>query len=1067
MCVRTAVFACLVVLASVSAYSDIRVDVEGETVLVHLAEPIGHAWRDELVFVDVPWPKGRIHRERIEVAGPDDNPVPFQFDAAKFATDGTLEAARLGLLVDLGPHATSTFRITQAESPKRFTSPLTYHADDKSVLIGTKNFSLKLRLGEETFDSPQPLREVPAPFESVMGINRIPRGSSRFGSPEKCLGYSLRLVERGPLRAIYEASYRLERENVYRQRWTVVAGRPVVSVDEEANGQSLRGNFYLSLYSKLWPTRVLSDAGYPFPAGRSQVLGYTENRAVGTIPSHRSGQDSSRWVGLYHNDAGFDEMFVLSRARGGSWSGRPLYVMQFGGADPDLALMSPLTVKRRHWLLAALKMSDKADWPAVYPNIAAWPERYGLPSEIDPQSFLTLSKVNGLHLAAQTVTSHYNVVSLDRALHEVTRWQRSESTQRPSAWLDTAQLGALREKIEKESVRPQWVRVESSLAEAVGRPGRVDREAVRRLEDRALVAAVRQDATMTATVLGEIDAALGRKIEDLLLFGPDFPAELDAGSLGEVLSVSIRAYDLISGDKILDVTRRESLEARMAFLAFRLLDRDLFPYADADTPQGDFDEFGEPTLRGSEARNAHRYAALVDFSRAFPSHPSASRMMEHAHTQLRLCLNDSVAADGALVEAPGAMNEVVKIWLRLANSIPETRWNLFLEPTFRRMCLYLSRLHTPPMASVGLPSALPGIGEGGWRNDGPSVLGAAAAGFQRTDPALAGELQWVWRRGHDPNRPSLGYTDWLIYGDETIAAVTPKIGSHLLGNSGALLRHRAGTERETYVIGKAGADDRRYQHDEGAFSLIWHGIPITLDPGTDSRDPGIAARLASTEAHNVVRFGNRENVAIPSVKGIERRRGRVALLAKHDRISGFAADLSNATPSGTWLRALLLIDDAYLLILDAIDSPKAPPSWLLHTFAESFRVRDEGRGVLVPGPYGAQLGIRLVGASHLEFDRVPAFLPDFEKYHRMAWTFPKGKANVLAVLRPFDLDGEPPLFEADYTDGVLRLNFAGEETTVRGEFLESFLQRGELPQTGSTIQVSGEEGDTVLSWQTP
>jgi len=63
----------------------------------------------------------------------------------------------------------------------------------------------------------------------------------------------------------------------------------------------------------------------------------------------------------------------------------------------------------------------------------------------------------------------------------------------------------------------------------------------------------------------------------------------------------------------------------------------------------------------------------------------------------------------------------------------------------------------------------------------------------------------------------------------SIHATTAELTSRSLGKAGAVFRHHAGTERETYVYLKAGQDGIGYDNDEGAFSLIWHGIPIALD----------------------------------------------------------------------------------------------------------------------------------------------------------------------------------------------------------------------------------------------
>ena len=1093
------------------ALAGMQVEASDEEIVIQFQEPIGHSWLRELVSVELRWPPGTYSPDKLQVTGPDGVPVPFQIEKLVRASDGTINSGRLLLIVDLDRHARIRYRISQTDSPAPVTPTVTIVEDEyivtgrpdpallkprlrdgisipveaidetqpreKRVTISSGHLSVQLRTGSESFDEPHSLADLPAPLIAIVGRDQVARGRSQFAGIERCDGFEAGVVERGPLRVVYEAAYRIHDGGAYRQRWTIVGGSPYVTIDETYDGERMRGLFQVSLLKSFSPDHMITHGGSGDIFGRDHKIRCVEDRVIAKIGSHGLDNTDTRWVAFYRDEPGHTDMLLFSRIGGRVWDAEPLLIMERGGVKPDLIVAAPLRVRHRRWALAALRVNAEPDWRFTYPSIAAWPERHGLSPDTPPDDFLTLNEANNRTLYGQVYSARLAYTSLQQVLDEVYVWEAAENPERPRVSTTPAGLTALRAKIQTEPHSAQWKALSASLTDVSQRVGRMEIETAERLERAALVAAVNEDQTLTTNVLQGIDTLLERTTEDFLLYGPEFPTALDIRSRGLSLSACARSYDLACSVAVPEATRDLRIRSRLAFWAYRLSDPDVVPPGEPVWPSSD-------TL--PESWNAARYGGLADFAGAFPNHPSSAEFEDTAYLALRSGLETAIRSDGTFAEAPARAESTARIWLRIANSKKEPRWNLYLEPSFRRFFTFLRDVHVPPMPAVGTPAALPALGDLSWRNQARDIFSIAAPGFAKSDPTFARELQWVWERkayGRAASliEPGTGETaapvvpsptaavhysepsvcpEVLLHNDSAISGRQPQIGSRTLEGFGAVLRHFSGTDRETYVVFKAGPGGEGYHNDEGAFSFVWHGVPISCDAGTDPTSAFVREHLKTSSAHNVVTFARHENGLVMTPRGETRMYGRLRSFASRDDFSVVVAELSPVTGNETWLRALLLIEDEYLIVVDSIRTRRLPPTWRFHAFTDEFRQLGNER-YDAPGRFGADLQLQIISPAEFQFSQRQVPQSDFGNHAQARLEAKRGFSPILAALRPTSGEADP--FTAGYTDGILALKAGDKTTTVRWDGLAALLDRGELPSPDQplTIHQTGPDGREV------
>lgn len=1056
----------------IEGWPQIHVESDDSAIRIQVHEPLGRNWTQQPVAVDVPWPSNQWKPDSLQVTEADGRAVPYQLDGMKFAANGTIEKGRLFLLMNLKSDADAHYLVRAAESPARATATIEITERDETVTFKTGQFSVEFRHAKEVYDEPRFLWQVPAAFLSWTGADRIPRGEGVMGGNDECVGYDAHCVERGPIRVVYEAIYYFTENRSYRQRWTMYYGVPSLLIEEIVEpARSLLGTFSISLGKNFIPTQFFTHANDAARYGRHNELRYSEEGVLGTIEPYTMANSNLRWAGFYGDFPGSADVVVVSRRHGRDWLGSPLVIRERIQPKPDILITSPLTVERRHWMFSSIVKTFKADWPSIYPNLAAWPERYGLSFDTAIDDYVAYDDLNTVSLAAHVFATQNAFCSLDDILRENYQWDEPKDKKHPVLWNLPGGVDDLAERLQSKEGNARFAAVVANTTEAVERPGRMERESARRLERMALLAAKNQDTILAREVMEKLDYLLTRTGHDLLLFGMDYPTELDLRARGEALSIGVRIYDLLGTLSGWELDKLSKIRAWLAFWAYRMADPDCFP----DTSTGDWDETQQRRL---DVWNVYRYTALAEFASVFPTHPRASLWKDEAYRQLQRSLQLDVHADGTLTVSPGMASELIENWLRVALGDPESRWNLFLEPGFQKLCRSLLEQITPAMPAVSCPPGLPGVGVLGWRNEGALLMGLAAAGFADSNPSFARELQGPLRLYEAMAQVDSGTSaesiqpiprtavDLFLHADATIQATTAELNSRSLGNAGAVFRHYAGTDRETYVYLKAGQDGIGYDNDEGAFSFIWHGIPISLDSGTDRREDRSATPLESSSVHNVVVFGGAENVQIPTPGGVREMRGRLQLFGSRESVSAAVADLTQAARESQWLRALVLIEDRYLVIVDGWNAPQYDPIWLLHAFTDEYN--DTGVGMIqASGRFGGNLQIGVFGLSTyiLEQNDIPQL--DFGGQKQVRIRQKTGRGGILAVLYPGDSGAEP--FHIEVNDDVLTIAAKNEVTSVRWKGFGALLQRCEMPSAADGIDVRTQregrpESQTVVPW---
>jgi hypothetical protein len=346
----------------------------------------------------------------------------------------------------------------------------------------------------------------------------------------------------------------------------------------------------------------------------------------------------------------------------------------------------------------------------------------------------------------------------------------------------------------------------------------------------------------------------------------------------------------------------ERLKAQAAFLGYTI------SRADYWSPERGF--AANPNMTTS-ARGYE--VALACF---IPSHPAARSWAEEGLDEMRRQLDEWSDANGGWLEAPHyamvSYDQILGAFLMARNA---GFGNDVYLPKMRKVIEWFSKIATPPDSRIGGFRHLPPIGNT-YLCEPSGEFGLVANLWKKKDPAFASEMQWMFLQNNAFGNPGIGggypgmagYRGMML--DMSIPAKAPAWGSELFPETGAVLRNKYPSDRETYLYMIMGNNHDHYDMDSGSITFWGKGRILCDDFGYYGRAPA--------EDHSLV------------LSSVASNGGRMRPEAFQ---TSPAADYVRGK-LGHWTREVLLVKDAdplapnYAVLADSLDTP-APATWQL------------------------------------------------------------------------------------------------------------------------------------------
>lgn len=277
--------------------------------------------------------------------------------------------------------------------------------------------------------------------------------------------------------------------------------------------------------------------------------------------------------------------------------------------------------------------------------------------------------------------------------------------------------------------------------------------------------------------------------------------------------------DQILADPRTTAEERQSVKAAAALFAYILWDEDFVPL---ETPHGL--NLGTANMPVQQQGYRDFYALLLAGHPAFA--PRAAKVEESVLGTVRGLVNESGAEIGCThyigASFAPTLNTLLQV-KQIGRPDPFAR-----EPRLAQFAEFYLNFLTPPEPRVGGRRALISVGDSS--TEPSEIFGTLGTGFRDAAPALSARLLGAWQAGGKPHSGFFGTTLLMI--DDRLPAADPALGDATFPGWYSVLRHGWGTPEETaawVVNGDHYSDHRHWDH--GTLVLYALGHPLACDWG--------------------------------------------------------------------------------------------------------------------------------------------------------------------------------------------------------------------------------------------
>ena len=747
---------------------------------VTISDPTGFDWKSDLVHYSLEFPEReqlRVAAARVECCG---KAIASQVSDVVRYDDGSIRSMNVWFQADVPADATVSYTITPGKEGPRGPG-VTVRSTPQMIELATESprrVGIRLLAGEKRFERPILASEAPGPIQGLLLPSGRVAGKGRFEAPMKVLGYQAEVTASGPVFA--EAKVRYQFDTGY---WNftarVVQGSPLVLIEEELdNGWNDQPADRVDRFYSLTLNGESFKPKQAFYFGRVDKPEYKTLLDTGLQPEVAAVERQPTAAGTCTQ--GYTLSFAQDRidyhlVAWPCWSPRVGVGVRFIEPGGDaIGFVAVHTPAWRNQMAVRFRVTAKGDLSACLPLQVyeqGWPtDGYGRNSPNATGKTLgvpatTARRTYGIMLSRAENEVEEKLGSLLRASAKAGAWPLDEVKDWTLDWPDPR-------------ARAPWASQPSP-------EGREMLEHVRRF-----VACKR-----TAGNFGLFSMHDYFFVTEWNRIGKHEPAELK---------------DMANDPKLLTADQRKRLRRLYAYQAYVMNSPEAFPW-------GSGCHLGNPNM-SMMAMNARVFSATL-----VKDHPQFKAWGERTTAFARDYVERFTRESGAAYECPHYTLGATWGQMTKANAVLREAGigDIFTSERFKTGVPFTFNWLLPPdLRFFGKRTIMP-VGNTSYQSVPPDVALQLVSEYEKSDPTLAGQLQW--------------FANQTLPADKQITRVrdvVPKLGSTWVKDYGVMFRHGFQTPYETYFHMMAGNCLGHYETtDHMVYTLYAKGQPIHLHFG--------------------------------------------------------------------------------------------------------------------------------------------------------------------------------------------------------------------------------------------
>lgn len=829
-----------------------------------LQDFIARDWKNELV--SYPAAANVNERARLALVGPDGRTIPYQWRRREDGKNA------LTFQANVPKNGARTYRLQRGNPATE--SDLLVEEDAHTLWITNARTGIAIR---------KTLKGNKGPIAGVALASGKWIGDSTINLGKPVENYSVKILARGPVQAEALCEVSLGEGTVWRLRFRLQAGEPVVLVTESYNLK--KNNLWtLNFSANFSPNKIFGRYGRTTTVDGRRY--YSGEMSVWNVPETGDGEPlwflepwlhwslrdrQGNWFGLFEEEDA--EMLAMGALRPSLWidpkkrnsdNGHVEVVTRGDKIVTDLSLAEGA----RAWMLGAFPKTESM-------------QGMGVKSDTYPKA----------PLPQQSLIKHGDF-PLDMVKDYQLVWQAAEP-KRPCLLITAEDVARLKASFKADEAQRNYL-VNTALSfYNVDPPIRY--------------------------FLATGDEKLGRKLATSAMEWTQYAVDMLVLQEGQVtlgysphhLTSILAAVNLIDAAwNGMTPQERARVQAQMAFLGYTVI-RD-----DFSSPERGY--HGLPNMTTAIAAYRTAIGSLL------ATHPQAKTWVATGLTESKNQLAHWSDENGGWLEAPhyamASCDFMTGQFLMAYNAGFD---NSLFDPKMKKMLEWFAQIQTPPDPRAGNERHQPAIGNTWW-NEPTGEFGIIARLWKEKDPKFASEMQWMHLQQGSPEIPGTGgfgpalsgYRGLLV--DNGITPKKPNYASTFFPRTGVMLRNCV-DDRETQLHMIQGVHTSHYDQDSGSITLWGKGRPIATDWGYGGG--------ASRAEHSML---DTAGAGIMHVKAF-------ATSQHFDYVSGTC---------NIWHRRIVFVKDSdpmepnYFVIRDTTDAP-APATWRLWCMANAIQVNDD------------------------------------------------------------------------------------------------------------------------------
>jgi len=754
-------------LVALFTCADCGISASGEKPAQELAkfalrDYLGREWQNELVFFKVD--AALVGRKDAVLMDANGREIPYQWS--------TEDNGSIAFLASVPKFTRVEYKLVRG-TPKTAPNLKVTQQPDSVEMVNDKT-------GIRVYRNSEALQRGPIAGVKLSSGKWV--GSGQLTWPGPPMDFKTTVLTDGPLFADVESAYTSSTGDFWKLRFRIIAGEPVILVDEEFSGAA-QAYYQFNAVKDFGPDSLLWRTG---PTATTNLWkNLTGEHAFTLEPWLRWGSPMhGTWLAFYRDDS--PDLLTIGARDPSNWvePGKTTWKYAIDVRN-DQTMRFQLRGFKRNWMVIALSKKDALQTQS---DSAPLSQQY-----VIKHSDLPLNRVKDFVLEWSGQVEHPRLLATKSEIQEF----------KANFKVDTKRLNALRRN------DPNVALLDDYIAYALATE---DAEFKRRLARFALI---------------QLQSAV-----DLYVRETKFPTQgSDPPRHYDQVTVAVNAIDAVLRPDVLSPAELQLARSQLAFLAYTLANPSVL------SPERGFN--ANPNMTTTTRCLLGMIACLI------PEHPKAKDWAELGIREMAKELEKWTGPNGGWLEAPHYMTVSMDAIIPFAIALRQTTFadqDWTLHPKLRDAIRWLASISTPPDPRLAGQRHMPEIGNT-YLGERTCLAGWLARLWKEKDPEFAKQMQWAWKEQGFFRQPGIGGAypsatgySWLMF-DYSIPAQPPHWQSEWFPECGVVMHAHFPSDCETYLYLIAGKLHDHYDYDEGSFILWGKGKPLCEDFGYYGRAP--------------------------------------------------------------------------------------------------------------------------------------------------------------------------------------------------------------------------------------